>query len=81
MPISTNINPDLKIKLRKLRTVPGKVKAAIYSGCSDPGAAVQFNSDVTVYGMYEALLYVEGYEKDGFFAPGTAEKALATFNK
>ena len=77
-----SITPDeIKVKLRKMKTVPGKVKAAIYGGCKDPGAAMQFNSDVTVYGMFEALLYVEGYEKDGMFAPGTAVAAIKTFIK
>jgi len=77
-----SITPEeVKVKLRKMKTVPGKVKAAIYGGCKDPGAAMQFNSDVQMYNLWEAILYCEGYEKDNMFAPGTAVAAIKTFIK
>jgi hypothetical protein len=75
MSIRETLSNDLKVKYRKVKTVPAAIKAAIYAGCTDPGAAMQFQSDVTTYNLFEALLYVEGYEKDGFFAAGTAAKA------
>jgi hypothetical protein len=78
MPLRTDTPDATKIKLRKVKTVPAKVKAAVYAGCSDPGAAVQFQQDVATYNLWEALLYVESYEKDGFFTTGTAAAAIAT---
>ena len=78
MPLRTDTPDALKIKLRKVKTVPAKVKAAVYAGCKDPGAAVQFQQDVATYNLWEALLYVESYEADGFFAKGTAANAIAT---
>ena len=47
----------------------------IYSGCISQGADVQFIQDVRIYGLYEALLFAEGYEDEGYFAKGTAAKA------
>ena len=72
--------PDLKSKLRKTKTVPGKVKAIIYAGnSSGPAMSMQFNQDVTTYGLWEALLFVKNYESDGFYTPGTAQRAMDTF--
>jgi hypothetical protein len=69
--------PELKTKLRKTKTLPSKIKAIIYAGNkSGPALAVQFNADVQTYGLWEALLYAEGYERDGFYVPGTAQTAL-----
>jgi hypothetical protein len=78
MPLRTDTPDAVKIKLRKLKAVPAKIKAAVYAGCKDPGASMQFASDVATYNVWEALLYVESYEKDGFFATGTAAAAIAT---
>jgi len=69
----------IKHRLRKSHKVPCAMKAAIYKGCTSMEAAVQFNSDVVTYNTFEALLFVESYEKDGFFAPGTAKAAMDTF--
>lgn len=78
MPLRTDTPDAVKIKLRKLKTVPVKIKSAVYSGCSDPAGTMQFAQDVATYNVWEALLYVESYEKDGLFAAGTAAKAIAT---
>lgn len=67
----------VKSKLRKTKSIPPAVKAAVYAGCLQQGAAMQFNRDVMVYNLWEALLYVEGYEDDGYFTHGTAAKAIA----
>ena len=84
-PTSTvrSITPeDLKVKLRKTKTVPGKVKAVVYKNCLQaPAGTMQFGSDVSVYGLYEALLFVENMEADGVFAPGTAVAAIKTLIK
>jgi hypothetical protein len=65
---------DTKNKFRKTKTLPVKVKAAVYAECTDPAASMQFNRDVTVYNLYEALLYVENYEQQGM---GYVEGATA----
>lgn len=71
------LDREQKLKLRKLKDVSEEVKAIIYSG-NKGGVemATQFFKDVSLYGMYEALLYVKGYESQGLYEPGTAEKAV-----
>lgn len=64
-----------KQALRKIKTLPDRVKVAIYQGCLSPIAANQFHYDLRVYGLYEALLYVENGEPT-YYNLGTAEKAL-----
>ena len=75
MTIAATIPEAIKAKYRKVKVAPGAIKAAVYNGCKATGAAVQFQSDVRVYNLWEALLFVEGYEADGYFSPGTAEAA------
>ncbi len=71
------VNPEEKKFLRKIRKVPEAVKAAIYGGnLGAADMAMQFHDDVRVYGLYEALLYVERYEQQGKYKPGTAVAAL-----
>lgn len=70
--LRTSLSEPLKVKYRKVKTVPVAIKAAVYGGCRNPDATIQFHRDVQVYGLYEALLYVESYEKDGYYHPGTA---------
>jgi hypothetical protein len=67
---------ETKDKLRKVKTVTGKVKDAVYAECLDPGASMQFNSDVAVYNLYEALLYVESYEQSGMYKEGATARIL-----
>jgi hypothetical protein len=78
MSIRTTIPEAVKVKYRKVKIVPVKVKAAVYGGCKDPGATIQFHQDVQTYGLYEALLYVENMEEQGLFAKGTAQQAALT---
>jgi hypothetical protein len=65
----------LKAKYRKVKTVPSAVKALVYGGANPaqcPNVTIQFNRDVMIFGLYEALLFVEDYESDGFYNKGTA---------
>ncbi len=77
MSISATLPETIKAKYRKVKTVPGAVKAVVYGGAADPAGCIQFQRDVQTYNLYEALLYVENYEQDGYgyFAKGTAEAA------
>lgn len=69
-------NDQIK-SLRKVKTLPLPVKAAVYRGNKGgPACTVQFNKDVQLYGLWEALLYVEGYEAEGYFEPGTAKSGF-----
>lgn len=57
MSIRNTTPEETKKVLRKVKTVPTRVKAVVYKGCKNgPQATVQFNSD--------RLLFVEGYEND-----------------
>lgn len=71
-----------KVKLRKIRTVSSpivdEVRAILKSGICTSGlsvAYIQFEADLRTYGLWEALLYVQGYEPTEYTA-GTAQKAL-----
>lgn len=73
------ISPKRKAQMRKMKQLPYSVKGIVYSGNKGgPAMAMQFNSDIKLYGLWEALLYVEGYEKDGYYAEGTAAKAFSS---
>jgi hypothetical protein len=78
MSIRITTPKHLIVKLRKLKVVPVSIKAEVYKGCKEMGAAVQFNSDVNTFNVYEALLYLEGMEPQ-FFAEGTATKAIDAY--
>lgn len=74
------IPKEHKARLRKQKTVPVSVKAAVYGGNkAGPMMAAQFYRDVTLYNLYEALLYVENYERTGEYVQGTAERAYNNF--
>ena len=69
-------NPAKVAALRKQRRPSDAVKAQVYDGNkSGPVMAVQFHNDCNIYNVWEALLYVESYEAQGFYAKGTALKA------
>lgn len=71
-----NATPEQKSKLRKIKVCPAKVKEVVYAGNKGgPGPTMQFHEDIRLYGLWEALLYVEGYEEE-YYVKGTAEKAL-----
>ncbi len=82
MGIRTTTDDATKAKLRTLRAMPSKAKASLYSdnrgGCE---VAMQLAIDCQLYGVWEALLYVESYEASGHYATGAAERALATLVK
>ena len=59
--------------LRKLKQLPEQAKAIVYArNQGGPGLAMQLDTDVRLYGVWEALLYIEGYEAQGYYTPGTA---------
>lgn len=69
--------PEQKRILRKTKRLPGRVKAIVYGGnLGGPALAMQFNRDISLYGLWEALLYLEGYEAEGKVMKGTTERAL-----
>jgi len=72
------LNPSRVQFLRKLRTPNDSTKAIVRAGVIKDGIqlAVQFSNDCRVYNVWEALLYVEGYEADGYYVKGTAIKAF-----
>lgn len=77
MSIRVTTSEETKKRLRKIKTLPLAVKAIVYGGnLRGPAMAVQFNSDVRVYNLWEAILYVEGYEESGDYKPGTASLAI-----
>lgn len=78
MSIRITTPKHLADKLRKLKVVPVSIKAEVYKGCKEMRAAVQFNSDVNTFNVFEALLYLEGVEPH-FFAEGTATKAIDAY--
>lgn len=63
--------------LRKQKTVTDSVKTILYNGnIGGVGVAIQFDRDLNLYGLWEALMYVEGMEREGYYKKGTAVKAL-----
>lgn len=70
-----DLTPEQKARLRRVKTVSDKVKVAAYSG-NGWSVCSQFQSDVRLYNMLEAVLYLEGYERQGLAAVGTASRVL-----
>ena len=79
--IQTTTPNHIKVKMRKMKTIPACMKAEVYKGAKCLEATVQFNQDVATYGLYEAMLYVEDYEKSSHYAEGTAMKAMDAYFK
>ena len=79
--IQTTTPNHVKVKMRKMKVVPACIKAEVYKGAKCLEATVQFNSDVNVYNLYEAIIYVEDYEKSGHYAEGTAMRAMDAYFK
>jgi len=76
------VTSQQKAKLKAIKTVSSpivdEVRAILKSGiCSSglSGAYIQFKMDLELYGLWEALLYVQDYEPIQY-TPGTAQKAL-----
>jgi hypothetical protein len=62
--------------LRKIRTLPRAIKAVLYPGNkAGPAMSSQLNTDIQLYGLWEALLYVASYEERGQYVAGTTERA------
>lgn len=71
--------------LRKMKTCPAAIKSIVYMGSHGgpqtiiqfhKDIQIQFHKDIQIYGMWEALLYIEGMEPQ-YFTPTTASKAVA----
>ncbi len=65
-------------ELRKLKVCPAIIKNIVYTGCKNPQGTIQFGSDLQVYNVWEALLYVQGYEPT-CFEVGTAQMAVNAY--
>lgn len=72
------LNPSKVQVLRKQKLPSDGVKAHVRQGALKDGIqlAVQFHNDCRIYSVWEALLYVENYEADGYYVKGTAIKAF-----
>jgi hypothetical protein len=58
-----NLTNAQKSALRKMKKIPNSVK--VMPDWVHTAITKQFQYDVTVYGMYEAVLYLQSYGKDG----------------
>jgi len=74
-------------RITSISPITSDVVNIVADGCKKEheGAYLQFIKDVLVYGLWEALLFVELYEKDGvirtnYYDPGTAYKAFTAIN-
>lgn len=73
-----NATAEQKKALRKIRggAVAEVARNTLVKGCIKQVAYIQFWADVQMYGLWEALLYAEGYERKGDFAEGTVESTF-----
>lgn len=81
MKITISTPNHVKAKMRKVKKVPACIKAELLKGCINQGAYIQFNQDVGMYGLWEALLYAESYEDTGHYELGTVHDALDAYFK
>ena len=81
MQITASTPNHIKVKMRKVKTIPACIKATMLKGCINQGAYMQFHQDVGMYGLWEALLYAESYEANGDYALGTTHDALDAYFK
>ena len=65
-----------KQALRRIKKLTDRVKVVLYNGCLNPMAANQFHYDLRVYGLWEAIIYIENGEPM-YYKCGTAEQVLA----
>lgn len=62
-------------EIRRVNTITPKMHTVLKRGTIGMhavGVIDQFIRDLRLYNVYEALLYVEGYEEQGFYKRGTA---------
>jgi len=83
----TELSQEHKKQLRKIKAGPlydtarNLLNCGIVSGPGLSEAYIQFDKDVKLYGLYEALLYAEGYEQQGHFVEGTVSKICEALTK
>ena len=74
-----NCSEEQRAALRKIKVINHSVveaaRNALVTGCLEQGYYIQFAQDIRTYGLWEALLYAEGYEGKGF-SEGSAQRAL-----
>jgi hypothetical protein len=74
-PLRSLVTDAQRKALRKIKTLPDVVKVIVYGGnIGGPAMTVQFDYDLRTYNLWEALLYVEGYEPSKYIF-GTAAEA------
>lgn len=85
--IPIELSQENKQKLRKTKsgklydTARNLLNCGIISSGGIHGPYIQFDKDVKLYGLYEALLYAEQYENQGYFVEGTVSKICETLTK
>lgn len=81
------LSQEHKKQLRKVKSGPlydtarNLLNTGIVPGSGLSGAYIQFDKDVKLYGLYEALLYAEGYETQGHFVESTVSKICEALTK
>lgn len=78
MSIQTLLLPQDKNRLRRIKTAtfPDTAKNILCANTISMTHQLQFWKDLDLFGAYDALLYLESYEKDGHFVKGTAKEIL-----
>ena len=76
------IPEEQKKALRKLKTgeVEERIRNLLLSKHTNEAVIRQFDSDVRLYNLYEAILYTETYEAQGYYLPGTTDKIIEIIN-
>ena len=67
---------EIKNKLRKIKTetvLARIIRRIAMVGVINEAALDQFDKDLRMYNLYEAILYVESYQKQGFYDENTTD--------
>lgn len=67
---------EIKNKLRKIKTetvLACAIRIIVVTGAINEAAIYQFDKDLRMYNLYEAILYVESYQKQGFYDKNTTD--------
>lgn len=67
---------EIKNKLRKIKTktvLARNIRRIAMIGVINEAALDQFDTDLRLYNLYEAILYVESYQIQGFYNENTTE--------
>ena len=75
------LTPEQKSSLRRIKKGPiyDLARNMMCGGITSTGISevyIQFDRDVRIYGLYEALLFAEQYEHQGEYAPGTVQRTI-----